>query len=117
MPTRAVTILSLVQIFLLIVTWMLATKFTGLLEQYASGGPESVPDFLRQLRAYGLFLLAAPLGVALLCTKLTRTHRNIAVLGRGGLYPALLATVVVAGFALLVAWLCYAIYTFGPTRG
>jgi hypothetical protein len=107
MPTRAVTIMCLVQIVFLVLAWMLSAKFTGLIEKFGQGGIEGVPPALIRFRTYGLLLLTVPLGVAVLCTILTRSYRDIAILGNGGFYLALVSTILMAGFAALVTYVAY----------
>jgi hypothetical protein len=117
MPTRAVTIMCLVQIGLLVLAWMLTSKFTHMAERaWETLDRFHTPRLFKWLcgyRTWGLSLLTVPVAVAVFCTRLTATHRGIAIVGEGGFRCGLMATLCVMAFAIFVIWTSFN-YAFSP---
>ncbi len=103
MPTRDVTIMCLVQVVLLVLAWMLTSKFvrfaerTAFLDFHASEIREA--RMLFWFRNYGLFLLLEPVLIAYFCAKLAKPHRDIVMVGPDGAGLAIVSTVIIAGFS------------------
>ena len=106
MPTRAVTIMCLVQVGLLVTAWLLTSKFTRMAESaWEKLDRFHTPrlfEWLCGYREWGPLLLAVPVTVALSCAWLSSTHRDIAIVGRGGFWIALLSSLLVTAFAIFV---------------
>ena len=104
MPTRAVTIMCLVQVVFLVLAWMLTSKFVRFAERTEDQFYHAIED-IRQarmlfwFRSYGLLLLLAPVLIAYFCARLAETHRDIALVGADGTTLAIASTVVIALFS------------------
>ncbi len=116
MPTRAVTILCLVQVVFLVLAWMLTSKFLRFAERTAWLDYQSFAireaRLLFWFRNYGLWLLAVPVTVALLCTLLSKNHRDIAIVSEGGFRLGVFVTILAVVFTVFVIWVS-AQYAFG----
>ena len=118
MPTRAVTIMCLVQVGLLVLAWMLTSKFVRIAERtweadgYFWGFETPMFQWLRGYRGWGLWLLAVPVTVALLCTLLSKNHRDIAIVSEGGFRLGVFVTILAVVFTVFVIWVS-AQYAFG----
>ena len=104
MPTRAVTILCLIQVFALTACYLMAAAWLRAIEKVTED-----PDWLQHTRWFGQMsfvrsfiwlLLLIPIANAVVCAKYTRTHRDMALLGQDGFWLAVAVTVVVAIYAI-----------------
>jgi hypothetical protein len=94
MPTRTVTVLCLIQMLALVGAALLVAKlahFPGGTEDFDWTGYNGLWFF----RRFSLLFLLIPLVVAIICARLTVTHRDIAMLGPDGFYFAVVATILV----------------------
>ena len=98
MPTRAVTIMCLVQVVFLVLAWMLTSKFVRIVERFNDGLRREFDPTTLWFRNYGILLLLAPIVIAYFCSKLSETHRDIALVGEDGTRLAIASTLIVALF-------------------
>jgi hypothetical protein len=101
MPTRAVTIMGLLQVMALLGCYLLVSGFlrtwekgldaNGLEELHRTGWYGRMSF----VRSFTWLLFGIPLGMAILCVRLTRTHRDMALLGRDGILLAAAVTIAV----------------------
>lgn len=105
MPTRAVTVMGLIQVLALCVCYLLASAYLKSWEKQYAG---TYPDWLRTepeykwlafVHGYIFVLLLIPVAMGVACGRLTRTHRDIAMLGQDGFWLAVTLTVVTIVFA------------------
>jgi hypothetical protein len=106
MPTRAVTILCLLQVLALTGCYLCVNWLTRIAEKQP--GWEAVINtswgaWMSFVRNWILLILLAPIGVAVLCTKLSEVYRSVVLVGAGGVRLAFLATLVVALFSLNIS--------------
>lgn len=119
MPTRAVTILCLVQVATLVVAWVLTSRFVRVAERvweaddYFWGFDTPLFRWLQRYRDWGVALILFPAALTALCARLTTCHRELAILGEGGFRIVLIATVCCLGFAAFVIWGSFQC-AFGP---
>lgn len=104
MPTRAVTVMCLIQVFALTACYLMAAAWLR--------GWEKATDDLDWLQRTRWFekmsfvhsfiwlLLLIPIANAVVCAICTRTHRDMALLGQDGFWLAVAVTVVVAIYAM-----------------
>ncbi len=104
MPTRAVTILCLIQVFALTACYLMAAAWLRAWEKSTHD-----LDWLQDthwfgkmsfVRSFIWLLLLIPIANAVVCAKCTRTHRDMALLGQDGFWLAVGVTVVVAIYAM-----------------
>lgn len=95
--------MCLVQVGLLVLAWMLTSKFVRFAERtediYFKAYEIREARMLFWFRNYGLLLLLAPVLIAYFCSKLADTHRDIAFVGANGTGLANFSTVIIAGFS------------------
>ena len=108
MPPRAVSILCLLQVLLLSLAWLLTSRFIGTAEKsWGDLVPLIEMPMFRWLHAYstwGLLLLLIPVGLALLCAKLSSTHQEMALVSGGGFRVCVTVTLLSAFFGVFTVW-------------
>lgn len=102
--------MCLVQVLVFAVAWALTSRFVTTAErlwdaeEYFWGYDSPMFQWLSGYRSWGLWLLAVPIVVAVLCRFLTVTHWDIEIVGNGGFYIAALVTVLALAFAVFVVY-------------
>ena len=101
--------MGIIQVFALCVCYLLASIFLE-----SSQDESRSLGFLDWLKASGSFkwlafvhhyifwLLLIPILMCVVCGRLTRTHRDIAILGQNGFWLAVIVTVVVVVFGAFI---------------
>lgn len=100
MPTRSVTVMCLIQLILLLMAWVLSSKLVRVGLEHSEAFLQSRDvSGLVHFRDFGLVALIIPVIIATVCTRLTKLHRDIAILGSDGFGLAIISTLAVAFFS------------------